>query len=243
MTPSGYESLGALASRPAELGERLGSQAREVLHEARPRLRGWFHAALAPPTVVAGGVLIARSPASHLRIGVTVFVLSAVVLFTVSALYHRRRWSPRNKALLRRFDHANIFVHIAGTYTAFALLFLEPVRAALLLTVVWIGAGVGIGLRVYWMDAPRWLHTPLYGLVASAALLFSADFRAHAGDPAITLMAVGGVVYLLGAVVYGVQRPNPIPRWLGFHEVFHALTVVAFTAHFIGVYLAATALA
>lgn len=243
MKPPPQVTSGALACHPVELGERLSDHAREVLHEVKPRLRGWFHAALAPVTLVAGVVLIASSPASHLRVGVTVFVLSAVVLFTVSALYHRRSWSPRNKALLRRFDHANIFVHIAGTYTAFALLFLEPARAAVLLTLVWLAAGIGILLRVYWMDAPRWLHTPIYGLVASAALLFSADFGAHAGDPAITLMAVGGVIYLLGAVVYGLQRPNPLPRWLGFHEIFHALTVVAFTAHFAGVYLAATSLA
>ena len=221
-----------------EVTERITEHTREILHEVKPKLRGWLHAAGAPVTLVAGLVLIARAPDSSVRLGLAGFVVSAVVLFSVSALYHRRTWSTRAKARLRRFDHANIFVHIAGTYTAFSLLVLKPDRAATLLTVVWLAAALGIAFRVFWIDAPRWLHTPVYGLVAAAALLFSADFAPRLGSPVLTLMLVGAALYLLGALVYGVQRPNPFPTWFGFHEVFHAFTVIAFATHFVGISVA-----
>jgi hemolysin III len=221
-----------------EVTDRLTEHTREILHDVKPKLRGWLHAAGAPLTLVAGLVLIAQSPSTPVRWGLAGFVVSAVVLFSVSALYHRRAWSARAKERLRRFDHANIFVHIAGTYTAFSLLLLRPDRAATLLTVVWLAAALGIVFRVWWIDAPRWLHTPVYAIVASAAVLFSADFAERLGSPVLTLMLVGAVLYLLGAVVYGVQRPNPFPSWFGFHEVFHAFTIVAFATHFIGISLA-----
>lgn len=223
----------------AQAAERLGEHTRELLHEVRPRLRGWFHAAVAPLTLVAGVVLVLQSPSGPTRLALTGFVATAVVLFTVSALYHRRTWSPRVKDRLRRFDHANIFLHIAGTYTAFALLLLDREQAIALLTVVWLATAVGVAFRVWWVDAPRWLHTPVYVVVASAALLFHTDFAAHLGSPALTLMVAGGLLYGLGAVVYGVQRPNPLPRWVGFHEVFHAFTVLAFATHFTGLLVAA----
>jgi hemolysin III len=221
-----------------EVAERLTGHTRELLNEVTPRLRGWLHAAGAPLTLVAGLVLVLRSPSPSVRLALAGLVASGVVLFSVSALYHRRTWSVRAKARLRRLDHANIFVHIAGTYTAFSLLLLEPDRALTLLTVVWLAAAFGVVFRVLWVDAPRWLHTPAYGLVASAAVLFTADFARQLGSPVLTAMLAGAAVYLLGALVYGLQRPNPFPRWFGFHEVFHALTVIAFATHFIGISLA-----
>lgn len=220
----------------------MSAHAAHLLHEVRPRLRGWLHAAGAPLTLVAGAVLVIQSPSPTLRIGMAVFVASAVVLFSVSALYHRGNWSPPVRARLRRLDHANIFLHIAGTYTAFALLLLEPDRAARLLTLVWLAAAVGVVFRVCWVDAPRWLHTPAYAVVGSAALLFAADFAGHAGSSQLTLMLAGGLLYLVGGLVYWVQRPNPIPRWFGFHEVFHAFTVIAFGLHYVGLSVATTAL-
>lgn len=227
----------------SEVTERLTGHTREILHEVKPRLRGWLHAAGAPVTLVAGAVLIASTPSHSVRLGLVGFVASAVVLFGVSALYHRRTWSPRTKARLRRLDHANIFVHIAGTYTAFSVLLLEPDRAATLLTLVWLATAFGVVFRVCWVDAPRWLHTPAYAVVASAALLFSADFAEHLGSPALTLMVIGAGFYGLGALVYGVQRPNPFPSWFGFHEVFHAFTVIAFGVHFAGISVATQSLA
>ncbi|MGH3330223.1 MAG: PAQR family membrane homeostasis protein TrhA, partial [Nocardioidaceae bacterium] len=211
MTAQVPSAAGERGARYGEVTERLADHARDILHEVKPKLRGWLHAAVAPVILVAGIVLIARTPDGSLRLGLAAFIASAVVLFSVSALYHRRTWSPKASARLRRLDHANIFVHIAGTYTAFALLLLQPDRAAVLLTMVWLAAGLGVLFRVCWIDAPRWLHTPVYGVVASAALLFVADFAVQAGNPALTLMIAGGALYLIGALVYGVQRPNPFP--------------------------------
>jgi hemolysin III len=230
-------------AKVSDVTERLTGHTREILHEVKPRLRGWLHAAGAPVTLVAGAVLIASSPSHSVRLGLLGFVASAVVLFSVSALYHRRTWSPRTRDRLRRLDHANIFVHIAGTYTAFSVLLLEPDRAATLLTLVWLATAFGVVFRVCWVDAPRWLHTPAYALVASAALLFTADFAEHLGSPALTLMVLGAGLYGLGALVYGVQRPNPFPSWFGFHEVFHAFTVIAFGVHFAGISVATQSLA
>ena len=238
MSVSSPSGLGRSVAAVGETTERLAEQAREILHEVKPRFRGWLHVAIAPVTLVAGIVLIAQTPDSSIRLGLAVFIISAVMLFSVSGLYHHRTWSARTKTRLRRFDHANIFVHIAGTYTAFALLFLEPGRAAVLLTVVWLAAGAGVVFRVCWIDAPRWLHTPAYVVTASAALLFIPDLTNDAGRAAMTLMLVGAVLYLLGGFVYGVQRPNPFPKLFGFHEVFHAFTVAAFAAQFVGVSLA-----
>jgi hemolysin III len=226
-----------------EVAERLAGHTREILHEVKPRLRGMLHIVGAPLTLVAGTVLLLHSPDSPVRWALACFVTSAVVLFTVSGLYHTRTWSARTKERLRRFDHANIFVHIAGTYTAFSVLLLQRERAEALMALVWLAAALGVAFRVLWIDAPRWLHTPAYALVACAAVLFYSDFAEQAGRPALTLMLVGGALYLFGAVVYGVQRPNPFPRWFGFHEVFHAFTVVAFATHFAGISVATHALA
>jgi hemolysin III len=233
---------GTLVGQIDASAQRSRGNPLEILPEVKPKLRGWLHAVVAPMALVAGIVLLAQSPEPYLRWGQAAFVASAVVLFTVSALYHRRVWSARTTAQLRRLDHANIFVHIAGTYTAFALLFLDPGRAAVPVTLVWLAAGLGIALRVCWMDAPRWLHAPLYGVVAGVALLVTADFALYAGHPAMRLMVAGGALYLVGGLVYCLQRPNPVPTWCGFHEIFHAFTVVAFTTHFVGVSMANSSL-
>ena len=233
------EQVGTLG----EVTERLSTHSREILQEVKPKLRGWLHVAIAPVTLVAGVLLVLHAPTPSVRWGLLGFVASAVVLFTVSGLYHSRTWSARAKDRLRRFDHANIFVHIAGTYTAFSVLLLERHRAETLLLLVWLAAALGVVFRVAWVDAPRWLHTPAYVVVASAAVLFSPDFARQAGSPALTLMVVGGALYLLGGLVYGVQRPNPSPTWFGFHEVFHAFTLVAFATHFAGISVAAQSLA
>ena len=232
------ESAAASLQSAAAAKGRVADQTRELLHEVKPRLRGWLHAAGAPLALVAGLFLLLQTPSSPARWGLAGFVASAVVLFTVSGLYHSRTWSARAKQRLRRLDHANIFVHIAGTYTAFSLLLLKPERAESLLILVWSGTALGVAFRVLWVDAPRWLHTPAYMAVGSAAVLFSPDFAEQAGSPALTLMLVGGALYLVGALVYGVQRPNPFPTWFGFHEVFHAFTVIAFAAHFAGISVA-----
>ncbi|WP_235738584.1 PAQR family membrane homeostasis protein TrhA [Nocardioides alcanivorans] len=223
----------------------LVDRVEDRLDDLKPKLRGWLHAATVPLILAAGIVLIVLSPTTSTRVGSTVFVVSALVLFGVSAVYHRGTWSPRTWAVLRRFDHANIFVLIAGSYTPFALLFLEGTAQATLLSVVWVAAIGGVFFRVFWTDAPRWLYTPMYIALGWAALFFIPQFIDGAGRfqagiaiSALVLVAVGGVLYTLGGVVYGFKRPNPWPRYFGFHEVFHTFTILAFITHYVGVSLA-----
>jgi hemolysin III len=206
-----------------------------------PRLRGWLHAGTFPIAVVAGFVLVALAPTLRARLSVTVFALTAALLFGVSAVYHRGQWSPRVHAALRRLDHANIFLIIAGTYTPFTVLMLPEGPARILMALVWSGAVAGVVFRVLWVTAPRWLYVPAYVALGWAAVAFLPQFAAAGRGPlgaaAVVLIVVGGLLYTAGGVVYGIRRPNPSPRWFGFHEVFHALTVAAFVAHYVGVTL------
>ena len=207
----------------------------EVAREIKPQLRGWLHLAAFPLTVAAGVVLIALSPAGTTRLATTIFAVSAALLFGVSALYHRRHWSPRADVLLRRLDHSNIFLLIAGTYTPFAITLLSSRNAQILLGLVWGGALLGIAFRVLWIGAPRWLYLPVYVALGWAAVFWLGDFAAAAGPAAFTLIVVGGALYSVGGLVYGLKRPNPAPVWFGFHEVFHSFTIAAFMVHYVGV--------
>jgi hemolysin III len=226
---------------------------REKLHdlkeELKPKLRGWQHLVVAPLTLAAGIVLISLSPTTPTKIASAVFALSALVLFTVSATYHVGTWSPRVWAFLRRFDHSNIFLLIAGSYTPFSVLLLDGVAEVALLTTVWTGAVLGVLFRIFWTDAPRWLYTPIYIALGWAALFFIPAFFEGAtalglgiGIAVFVLIIAGGALYTAGGVVYGFQRPNPSSRWFGFHEVFHSFTVLAFVAHYVGVSMATYAL-
>ena len=214
--------------------DSLASQVAEV----KPRLRGWLHLGTAPLTLAAGVVLVALSPTAATRLGSIVYVASSVLLFSVSALYHRGRWSPRVTGALRRLDHANIFLLIAGSYTPFSLLLLQGGQRVGLLATVWTGAILGVLFRVFWTDAPRWLYVPIYVALGWVAVGFFPQFWASGGPTIVWLVAAGVLAYTLGAVVYGTKRPNPSPRWFGFHEIFHLLTVVGYTCHYIAVSIA-----
>lgn len=231
--------------RVDELHERVD----EVIEELKPRLRGWLHLGTAPLALAAGIVLVALSPNATTRIGSTVFALSAVALFTVSAIYHRGTWSPKAHSLLKRFDHSNIYLLIAGSVTPFALLFLSGSDRVLMLAITWTGALVGVALQVLWKNAPRWLSAPVYIALGWAPVAFFGDFISGArsygdalGLAMIILVVVGGALYTMGGVVYGTKRPDPWPQWFGFHEVFHGFTVVAFVTHYVGVSMATYAL-
>jgi hemolysin III len=207
----------------------------EVAREIKPHLRGWLHLGAFPLSVAAGIVLVALSPTSTTRIATGIFAATAALLFGVSALYHRGHWSPRADALLRRLDHSNIFLLIAGTYTPFAIILLSSHNARLLLGLVWGGAVVGIAFRVLWIGAPRWLYLPVYVALGWAAVFWMGDLASAAGPGAFTLIVVGGCLYSLGGLVYGLKRPNPAPAWFGFHEVFHSFTIAAFVVHYVGI--------
>jgi hemolysin III len=214
----------------------------ETMAEIKPRLRGWLHAATAPLALLAGVVLVTLSPPGAPRTGSAIFAACALVLFTVSATMHRGHWSPRMNTLLTRLDHACIFLLIAGSYTPFTLLLLEGQDRVVLLSVAWGGAGLGIAFRLLYPAAPRWVYTPIYIALGWAAVFYAGDFAHYTGTLVVVLLAVGGLLYTLGGVVYGLRRPNPIPQWVGFHEVFHFLTVVAFAAHYTGVSIASYSL-
>jgi hemolysin III len=225
--------------------DSLAVQVSEGVAEIKPRLRGWLHLASAPVTLVAGVVLIALSPTAATRLGSAVYVASSVLLFSVSAVYHRGRWSPRITRVLRRLDHANLFLVIAGTYTPYCLLLLRGTDRVVMISVIWTGALLGVGFRVLWIDAPRWLCVPIYIGLGCAAVFALPQFAAGSerlgvglGTVVLVLIATGGALYILGGVVYGVRRPDPWPRYFGFHEVFHTLTILAFVTHYVGVSLA-----
>jgi hemolysin III len=218
--------------------EHVGEHLAALVADVKPKLRGWLHAVTSPLTLVAGVVLFALSPTAATRVGSAVFMGSAVLLFSVSAIYHRGTWSPRVWSALQRFDHANIFLLIAGSYTPFTLIMLEGTTQMVMLGVVWGGAALGVGLRLFWRRAPRWAFVPIYIGLGWAAVFVADEFAAGSTTAVMALVAAGGLLYTLGGVVYGFRKPDPFPSWFGFHEVFHTLTIAAFVTHYVGVSMA-----
>jgi hemolysin III len=206
--------------------------------ESKPTWRGWIHAVTFPLAIVGGIILVSLAQGAPAKWSTAVFALSSVLLFGISALYHRLNWSPRSKVLLKRMDHANIFLLIAGSYTPVAVLALPPAKGSLLLALVWGGAAVGIIFRMFWLHAPRWLYVFLYIAMGWAAVMYLFDiFRVNPAT--MTLIIVGGLFYTGGAIVYALKRPNPFPGQFGFHEIFHVCTVLAFLCHWTGILLLA----
>lgn len=204
--------------------------------EKKPSWRGLIHAATLPIAMTLGTILIMLS-LDHGWVAIassSVYVASSLALFGVSATYHRFGWGPRAQSILRRLDHANIFFLIAGTYTPIALLALPWPQSIILLSVVWSGAILGIIFRVVWVNAPRWMYVPLYILLGWAAVMYLPELLS-ASVAMVVLVLVGGILYTLGAVVYGLKKPNPLPEHFGFHEIFHSLTVLAFICHWVAV--------
>lgn len=207
--------------------------------EAKPTWRGWIHAGTFPLAIVLGIILVVMADGVAAKVTSAVFVASSLLLFGVSALYHRFTWSERARVLLKRMDHSNIFLLIAGSYTPLAVLCLPPEKATLLLVLVWTGATLGIGFRIFWISAPRWLYVPLYILLGWAAMIFIVDIF-QANWITMTLIIIGGLFYTGGAVIYGLKRPNPFPGKFGFHEIFHTFTLLAFLCHWVAIFLVAT---
>ena len=215
-----------------------GADVGDLLRAVKPRLRGWLHAGTFPVSVVAGIVLVVLAHGTAATLATGVYAASAALLFGISALYHRGNWSPRAERRLKRLDHSNIFLIIAGTYTPFSVILLRHDGGTTLLWIVWAAALGGIAFRVLWVGAPRWLYTPVY-LALGWVAVFYLGALLHTGGPAVvTLLAIGGGLYSAGGVVYATKKPNPSPRWFGFHEVFHALTLAAYAVHYVAISLA-----
>lgn len=208
----------------------------DVLH-IKPKWRGWLHAGATPLAIAAGITLVALAPTVSGKVTSAIYAFTGVILFGVSAVYHRGNWSPKPKLILKHLDHSNIMLMIAGTYTPLAWALLPRDSAVLLLWLIWSGAVVGVLFRVLWLHAPRWVYVPAYIALGLGALFYLPDFFAvHA--PAAVLICVGGALYIAGAIVYALKKPNFSVEWFGFHELFHAFTIAAFTAHFIAIMMA-----
>ena len=205
------------------------------LAEIKPMLRGWLHAVTAPLAFFLFLVMLVLADDTRVRLGVAVFMTSALLLFGTSAIYHTGTWSPRRTTLLKRLDHANIFMLIAGSSTPFAILLLSEQHALTLILLMWGGAALGVLFKVFWLDAPRGVHVPLYLLLGWAPVMFAEDFLDSGQHLPLVLLAVGGILYSLGALVYITKWPDPSPAYFGFHEVFHTMTIAAFGAHYVGV--------
>jgi hemolysin III len=207
--------------------------------QTKPKLRGWFHAGTFPLALAAGIVLISLAPTAGSAAACTVFAVSSWLLFGVSGVYHRGTWGPKWAAILRRLDHTNIFLIIAGTYTPLSVMLLPHHSAVVLLTLVWAGALIGIGMRVFWLGAPRWVYVPCYLALGWAAVFFLPSFLHYGGGAVLGLVIAGGLMYSIGAVIYALKKPNPSPRWFGFHEIFHLFTIAAFACHYVAISITA----
>ncbi len=203
----------------------------------KPKLRGTVHLVMSPLSLVAGLILITLANELRGRITLGIFTLTAVTLFTCSALYHRVAWNDRNKAIWRRIDHSNISILIAGTYTPFAVYLLEPSQTRVLLSLAWGGALLSSLLRIFWLSAPRWLYVSGYIALGWAAVFYMPAFLESAGVLIFVLILVGGIFYSAGGVIYALKKPNFSINWFGFHELFHAMTAAAFICHFIAAVL------
>jgi hemolysin III len=217
----------------------------DTLHETverveaalKPRLRGVLHQAAFAISLVTGTVLICLAEGARERVAVSLYAASVALLFGTSAAYHRGRWTAAWRARMERLDHSMIFVLIAGSYTPFVLELLHGWWRWAMLAAIWGGSAIGIVTKNLAWNAPRWFSVGLYLALGWAALAIIPQVLDEGGVAVLVLVGVGGLFYSLGAVVYALRRPDPSPRWFGFHEVFHALTIAAFTVQYVAVSL------
>lgn len=202
-----------------------------------PKLRGWFHLGAIPAVFVASLVLFLLSGKS-VKFAVAIYSITALALFSVSAIYHRIPWNPKAKAFFRRWDHANINLLIAGTYTPFAVTLLEGNQRKTLLTIIWIGAGIGVAMRMFWLRAPRWLYVANYILLGWAAIIYLPELYSAGGLKILIPIILGGLLYSIGAIFYALKAPGKNAKYFGFHELFHIFVLTAWISQYVGVFLA-----
>lgn len=210
----------------------------DVHGREKPAMRGWLHAAATPLALAAGIVLVCLAHGAGLKWACAVFMTASLILFGNSAAYHLGDWSPRVTDVLRRIDHVNIFLLIAGTYTpvSFAL---DAFWRNTIIIGMWGCTAVAILIHVVWIDAPRWLYTLVYVVfgVSGAAFMGMFWISPAAGPAVVWLLLSGGACYIAGAVVYALRRPDPWPKVFGFHEIFHLGTIAGYACHMVAIYL------
>lgn len=198
-------------------------------------MRGVFHVAAFFVVLVIGPILIAGGRSVAQRLALSIYVLSLLALFGVSAAFHRGQWGPAAARRMRRADHSTIFFAIAGTYTAVAALVLSGVARLLVLCLVWGGSVIGVLMRQLLLDAPKWLVALPYVVVGWSALAVVPELVRGASWPGFVLILGGGVAFTFGAIVYARKKPDPAPRVFGYHEIFHSCTIVGAGLQFIAI--------
>jgi hemolysin III len=200
----------------------------------RPRLRGTLHAVAFVAACIVGAVFVAFTPSSHVA-PAAVFAAAAAAMLGTSALYHRITWGPVARLWMRRADHAGIYLLIAGTYTPVGLIALDRGWRTPVLATVWSGAAAATLAKFFWVDAPKWLSAVVAVALGWVGVATLPQLVRHEGAAPVVLLAVGGLAYSAGAVVYALRRPDPAPTVFGYHEVFHALTILALACQYVAV--------
>jgi hemolysin III len=231
-----YGDKTMMRAKAAEKAESAKEVAVDAIAAVKPKLRGVSHEWAFFVSLFLGAALIVAAKTPKATLAVTIYAVSLSALLGTSALYHRVNWTrPNVRRWMRRLDHSMIFFLIAGTYTPFALLVLHGPLASAILIVVWIGAFAGAAVEMVWIDHPKWVAALIYMSLGWVAAVSFPELWSAMGVTGCLLVAAGGLLYTVGAVVYATQRPNPNPRIFGYHEVFHALVIAAAAAHFAAV--------
>jgi len=218
-----------------DVHETVDARVAELTAALKPRLRGVLHETAFAVSLITGTALVCLAEGGRARTAAVVYAVSVALLFGTSAAYHRGPWTGRSREVMRRLDHSMIFILIAGTYTPFALLLLDGATRWLVFGLVWGGALLGVILRNAVRRPARWLFVVLYLALGWVALGVLPQLQDAGGWVVVILLLAGGLFYSLGAIVYALRRPDPFPNWFGFHEVFHAFTLLAFVTHYIAV--------
>ena len=227
------ERAGAAREAAAETAESAKVAASDAIAAVKPKLRGVSHEWAFFVSLGFGAALVIAAKTPKATLAVTIYAVSLSALLGTSALYHRVDWKrPGVRRWMRRLDHSMIFFLIAGTYTPFALLVLNGTLADAILVVVWAGAIAGAIIEMVWIEHPKWVAALIYMSLGWVAAIAFPGLWSEMGAAGTLLVAVGGILYTVGAVVYATQRPNPSPRVFGYHEVFHALVIAAAAAQF-----------
>lgn len=210
----------------------------DVHGRPKPLMRGWLHAIASPLSLAAGIVLICLAHGTGLKWACAVFMTCSLVLFTNSAIYHLGDWSPTVTNILRRIDHVNIFLLIAGTYTPISFA-LEPRMRDLIIISMWVCTAIVMIIHVIWINAPRWLYVLVYIIFGVSGVTYMGLFWVSpaAGPAVVILIASGGLCYILGAIVYALRKPDPWPKVFGFHEIFHLGTIAGYACHMVAIYI------
>ena len=207
----------------------------QTLAAPKPLLRGVLHQGAFLAALFVGPLLVVGADDPRRQVAASVFACSVAACFGASALYHRVTWTPRLRPWMRRVDHAGIYLLIAGTYTPVCLLVLDGAWRLVILVIVYTGAVAAVALKFAWVDAPKWLAAALGIALGWAGVVMLPQLATRLDPAAVALLGAGGLLYTAGAIVYARGRPDPLPTVFGYHELFHALTIVAVACQYIAI--------